>query len=195
MDLYFIRHGETVFNVEKRYYGKANPPLTDKGISQMKERAAELSHIKVAGIITSELERTKKSAQIICEMNGWSTALIQPCQALDEMDFGKWEGLTANEVAAADPEAWANFMKEPLTIHPTAGESFNGFKERVLTGFEEIIKAGHPTDTLLFVGHLGVLRLIIHTYFEPETDYFDIDFSRHALKHYTIGEEKWDKLF
>lgn len=188
MDLYFIRHAETTYNVEKKYYGKTNPPLTEKGILQLKELATELGSIKVNRIYTSALDRTRQTAQIICQSNQWPVDLIQPCDQLNEMDFGEWEGLTADEVAVADPKAWAAFMNAPLSIYPTKGEHFNTFKKRVIKAFEEIIEDHESTSTLLFVGHLGALRIIIHEYFEPHRNFFDIEFSKQAIKHYTIGE-------
>jgi len=195
MDLYFVRHAETIFNVDRRYYGKTNPPLTKEGISQMEDVADELSAIEFDRIYTSSLERTIQSAHIICERNQWPSNLIQPYSQLNEMDFGRWEGLTANEVEAVDAKAWMNFMEKPFSIHPTDGESFAVFKERVLKAFKEIIQSNDLNSTLLFIGHLGALRLIIHHYFEPKQNYFDIEFSKRTIKHYTIGEKKWDELF
>jgi len=188
MDLYFIRHAETVFNVEKKYYGVMNPPLTEQGIKRTITIANELSHLEFDQIYTSGLERTRQTAAIICRENQWSEKLIRSHPQLNEMNFGSWEGLTANQVAAVDSVAWANFMNEPFAIHPTGGESFASFKKRVLEEFSEIIKENKANSTLLFVGHLGALRLIIQHYFEPETDYFNIEFSKAALKNYILGE-------
>lgn len=187
MEFYFIRHAETVFNVEGRYYGQMNPDLTEEGIAQLKELAKELSTLEIDRIVVSGLDRTIQSAEIIAAENGWDQDLIEEHAGLNELDFGAWEGLKANEIETTYANDWATFMTKPLAFQPTEGELFEAFRERVLKVFSEIIETANPDAKILFVGHLGVLRLIIQQYFEPEMDYFDINFAKEASKHYTLG--------
>lgn len=187
MQLFFIRHGETIYNTKRCYYGLLDPKLTAKGEREIKERAKELEQVQPTAIYTSALKRTNQTASIICAERQWPTSLIEPVPALNEMDFGEWEGKTADEVEAHDPEPWQQFMTSPFSLHPTGGEAFIDFKARVLKSFKQIISNHQKDDTVIFVGHLGALRIILHTYFESDKDFFDGKMSNQEIKSYTLG--------
>ena len=97
--MYFIRHGETVWNREKRKQGWSDSPLTLKGIAQAKlaANAIRLQDIDKMVFLVSPLARTKQFASLMGEHLGISLARWVEEDALKEHCFGQWEGLTRSE--------------------------------------------------------------------------------------------------
>ena len=91
MKLYFVRHGETEWNVKKKIQGKTDIPLNENGIRQAKELACQLveEDISVKHVYHSPQLRAAETARIAAE------ALHATCIPLDglvEMNLGSWEG-------------------------------------------------------------------------------------------------------
>ena len=165
---YLIRHGETDFNKKRFFYGKADVSINETG----KEQAA-LPHQLMKGrsisrVYTSQLKRTQETAAIIFPDQN-PTAY----KALNERDFGLWEGRTANEIQAAFPLVWEEWLESPFEVTPSKAEPFDKFKERVWSIVEEIRETADPE--IVIVGHLGVLRLIYQFLVNREADFWSID--------------------
>ena len=92
---------------------------------------------------------------------------------MNERDFGLWEGRTANEIQAAFPLVWEEWLESPFDVTPSKAEPFQKFKDRVQSIVEEIRET--DDDEIAIVGHLGVLRLIYQFLVDPEADFWSID--------------------
>ena len=165
---YLIRHGETDFNKKRFFYGKADVSINETG----KEQAALLHQLmkgkSISRVYTSQLKRTQETAAIIFPDQN-PTAY----KALNERDFGLWEGRTANEIQAAFPLVWEEWLESPFKVTPSKAEPFNKFKERVWSIVKEIRERADPE--IVIVGHLGVLRLIYQYLVNTEADFWSID--------------------
>ena len=165
---YLIRHGETDFNKKRFFYGKADVSINETG----KEQAALLHQLmkgrNISRVYTSQLKRTQETAAIIFPDQN-PTAY----KALNERDFGLWEGRTANEIQAAFPLVWEEWLESPFKVTPSKAEPFNKFKERVWSIVKEIRERVDPE--IVIVGHLGVLRLIYQYLVNTEADFWSID--------------------
>ncbi|WP_270308246.1 histidine phosphatase family protein [Streptococcus koreensis] len=165
---YLIRHGETDFNKKRFFYGKADVSINETG----KEQAALLHQLmkgkSISRVYTSQLKRTQETAAIIFPDQN-PTAY----KALNERDFGLWEGRTANEIQAAFPLVWEEWLESPFEVTPSKAEPFEKFKERVWSIVQEIREKADPE--IVIVGHLGVLRLIYQFLVNMEADFWSID--------------------
>lgn len=165
---YLIRHGETDFNKKRFFYGKADVSINETG----KEQAALLHQLmkgrSISRVYTSQLKRTQETATIIFPDQN-PTAY----KALNERDFGLWEGRTANEIQAAFPLVWEEWLESPFKVTPSKAEPFEKFKERVWSIVKEIRETEDPE--IVIVGHLGVLRLIYQFLVNMEADFWSID--------------------
>ena len=165
---YLIRHGETDFNKKRFFYGKADVSINETG----KEQAALLHQLmkgkSISRVYTSQLKRTQETAAIIFPDQN-PTAY----KALNERDFGLWEGRTANEIQAAFPLVWEEWLESPFKVTPSKAEPFEKFKERVWSIVQEIRERADPE--IVIVGHLGVLRLIYQFLVNMEADFWSID--------------------
>ena len=153
--LYFVRHGETVWNVENKICGATDSPLTDKGRSQAKELGEHIAEqdIQFDEILYSPLSRAKDTALIISEVTKIPARVEQ---RLIEQNFGKWEGTPRNGVDfKADKE---NFVTDY-----EGGESMLRLCQRIYNLLDDI-KAESTEKTYLLVAHNGIARAV-NSYF------------------------------
>lgn len=152
-----IRHGETRWNVEGRYQGHGDSPLTPLGRKQIAAAARRLAAAaRPHALVTSDLGRTLASAAIIAERIGLSPT---PDARLRERHFGILEGLTAEEIRARHPSVFAALAgNDPDYIIP-GGESLRQHYRRNISFLTDWV-AAHPGQTLAVVAHGGVLDSI-----------------------------------
>ncbi len=92
--LYFIRHGESQFNVQKRFAGRTNTPLTSDGRKQAKAAAKEIKEFGIDLIVSSPLSRALETAKIIAKEIGYPEKDIHINSLVIERDYGELEGKT-----------------------------------------------------------------------------------------------------
>jgi broad specificity phosphatase PhoE len=112
--IYLIRHGATPHSAENRFAGESQVPLSDEGCEQVERLALRLSHMPIAGIYTSPLERTVDTARIVAEPHGLE---VQTMDALREINHGHWEGLTRQEPASLTILDFKDMMRARLTLY------------------------------------------------------------------------------
>src|SRR3712207_574020 len=94
MKLYFVRHGETEWNTQRRFQGRKNSPLTAKGKEQAKKIAEELKEIPFTSLYSSSLERAKKTAQ---EIQKGREIPVEIMDEFIEISMGDLEGRTKGD--------------------------------------------------------------------------------------------------
>ncbi|MBR0507531.1 MAG: histidine phosphatase family protein [Clostridia bacterium] len=161
MRIRLIRHGETPGNAERRYVGVSDEPLSEKGRAdaERKEKDPALSRVFV-----SPLRRARETAAIL-----FPNAKQIVVNGLHEMDFGAFEGRTADEMAD-DPayRAWVDGLCRGAC---PGGESFDGFRLRVKDAFAETVRTLDGDAT--FVVHGGVIMSVLYLFAEPKKDFYD----------------------
>ncbi|NTV97331.1 MAG: alpha-ribazole phosphatase family protein [Thiobacillus sp.] len=148
-----LRHGEPVGG--RRYRGQTDDPLSEKGWRQM--RAATAGERPWTAIVSSPMARCRAFAE---ELAGQTGLPLRFDDRLKEVGFGTWEGKTADEIKAVDPDAVFNFKLDPVTFRPEGAEGLADFYARVAAAWEAIL-ADHAGGHVLVVGHAGVIRMAI----------------------------------
>lgn len=138
----------------EKYCGQLDVPLNEHGVQQMKHLREKLEDYSFDLVVTSDLMRVKQSANIL------SNAKTVRFPALNEMNFGDFEGYTYQEISTKFPKAWNEYCNNWQTALFPNGESFPIFYERVVEVLEVEMEKWQQIDTVLLVGHLGVLRVI-----------------------------------
>ncbi|XJS10948.1 histidine phosphatase family protein [Aerococcaceae bacterium WGS1372] len=187
MAITFVRHGETEANKLRKYYGKTDLPLNMTGMNQMRAVARQLEAYDCNLIIHSGLTRARQSAEIIMNENCLSNIEIELNNNYNERDFGSWEMLDANQIKSLYPEDWNNFINDPFNTTPLKAESYKAFQNRVNTEFQLLIDELKSTDSILFVGHGGVIREIIANFFAKDINYWDIRVECGRVYRYELG--------
>ena len=155
--IYLIRHGEVVGAGAKRYHGHHDVDLSPEGLSQMERLAKKLRSKPILAIYCSDLTRTMKGAEILARTRRLP---VYSRRALREKGFGRWEGLTYQEVALRFPEAWKAWLEDPAGSRPPGGETFLEVYRRVLAELSLILK-NHQGQEVVILAHGGVNRVIL----------------------------------
>ena len=156
LHLILVRHGETEWNVQRRYQGQFNVPLSSVGRQQAERIAQRLAGQKIDAVYASDLERAWETAAIIAAKHNLAVA-SEP--RLRELKFGVLEGLTFDEAQIQYPEmitAWLKDFNQP----PQGAESVDLFNARIIALLDDL-KQKHDEQTLLLVGHGGSLSEIL----------------------------------
>lgn len=137
-----IRHGQTLWNVEGRYQGKMDSPLTHKGQEQAKENALKLERLlgskREFKIISSPLGRAKESAFIICETLGISRNEIFFDERIQEFNYGIFEGKTKEECAKLYPTELSARESNKWSYLIEEGESYEMLTKRLNSWLESV---------------------------------------------------------
>ena len=146
-----LRHGATEWNRTKRAQGHADIELNDEGRAQAARAAADLAGTDVAAVYSSDLKRALHTAAPIAAAHGLEV-IVEP--AFREIDQGRWEGLTTEEIRARWPELWG--PARHFTARP-GGESPQQVRQRALDALGRVVEA-HPEGTVVVVTHGGTIR-------------------------------------
>ena len=152
-----FRHGETANSKEVCFNGHYDVELSERGKKQFLHWADILKNENLKAIYSSDLQRTRNSAQCIGDKHGLDPIAFPE---LRELSFGTWEGMSFAEVEAAYPGEMEDRMRNIATFQADGGETYSQLKERVIPKFEEIVTL-HSNDQIVMVCHGGVNRIIL----------------------------------
>lgn len=152
-----VRHGETRLTLEDRFAGSNDISLSNEGREQAASLGIRLSSVSIAAVYASPMARTLETARIIA---GPHNLPVQIVDALREIDYGNWEGLTRDEVTCRFSQAYSLWEEDPLLVAPEGGESGLSVIHRALPIMREIIER-HRHQTVLVVSHKGTNRLLV----------------------------------
>lgn len=149
--LFLVRHGATAANAEGRYVGWEEHPLSAEGLAQAEAAARYLSRFRLTGMRTSDLMRCRQTAERIGRATGLTPA---PDPRLRELNFGRFSGLTYEEIARQWPEELAAWLADPEHAPPPGGESLASLRSRALAALPR-------QDGAVVVTHGGVIRTVL----------------------------------
>lgn len=155
--VYLVRHGQTIWNQEMKYQGHTDVELTDEGIYQAKLLAGRLSGESLSAIYASDLQRAYVTAEAVARRCGLS---VTQDQALREICFGEWEGLTYAGIKERWNHPAKDFFTHPADTHIPGGEQFSEMQDRVCAALLRIIQQ-HPGQAIGIVSHGGAIRAIL----------------------------------
>jgi broad specificity phosphatase PhoE len=152
--LVLVRHGESEANSKERLVGSGDPALSAEGREQMQRARMRLTGQVIDLVVASPARRAWQSAQVL---TGGARARLEA--DLREIDFGRWEGHTLDELEAADPVAFRQWQEGVPEFEYPNGELRASFRARVARGLERLL--GSPATSALVVSHKGVIRVIV----------------------------------
>jgi len=145
-----VRHGETVANLEGRWHGTTDGPLSDHGLLQVERFAG--SHDGATRIFTSPLERARHTAEAYARRHRL-IACLEP--GLVEIDFSAWEGLTTSEIEQTFASQWHSVFEGAADLpRGGAGETFAGAGLRMDRAISTLARS-NPGERLALFGHGG----------------------------------------
>jgi alpha-ribazole phosphatase len=155
--VYLARHGSVVGSESRRFIGHLDVPLSPRGEVESTALARRLARAPLAAAYSSDLVRTRRTAEIVCAPHGIAA---EPLSALREFSMGRWEGLTAEEIRAREPGAFDAWMADIGRFQFPEGESLPDVEARAWPAFEAIV-ARHAGERVLVVAHGGPNRIVL----------------------------------
>jgi broad specificity phosphatase PhoE len=152
--LLLLRHGQSVWNADGRWQGRADVPLSALGEEQARDAARRLSRGDFVRIVSSDLQRARRTAEILAEALGLQVELDP---TLQEIDVGDWEGLTRAEINERDPGALAEWSEGRSESTP-GGETRDHLTERARSALVRVASESAPGDRVLLVSHGALIR-------------------------------------
>jgi glucosyl-3-phosphoglycerate phosphatase len=151
------RHGQTTWNLERRFQGSTDIELTPAGLEQARRSARLLAALRPDAILASDLKRTAATAAELSALTGLHVTYDE---ALRETYAGEWQGLTHEEIVERFGEQYAAWKRgEP--VRRGGGELETEVAERAAPVVERSVEKLPPGGTLVVVSHGGTIRTTI----------------------------------
>lgn len=182
-----MRHGEPVGG--RKYRGQTDDPLSDKGWGQM--RAAVGEHKPWRHIVSSPLSRCHAFATELAQKHDIPLSVDARFM---EVKFGEWEGKTAEQLKASDPDIIARFRRDPIGQRPAGAEPLEEFLARVAAAWNDML-AAHAGKHVLLVCHAGVIRMTLaHVLGIPLARTYFVDVPSAGITRITVAGEGPDAV-
>jgi len=154
--LILARHGETLWNVEKVFRGRADVNLDEVGIKQAELLGKYLSNWELEAIYTSPLKRALDTANIIAR---YQKVAVRIAEGLTDFDYGEWQSLPEQEVKRLYPALLNEWHNNPGKVKTPGGESLEDVRRRAVEVVNGILSR-HQGNVLL-VSHRVVIKVLI----------------------------------
>ncbi len=160
--LILLRHGESQWNLENRFTGWVDIPLSPRGIQEATHAGEKLRGFKFDRAFTSVLARANETLRLVLETIDQTSIPIEKDKALNERMYGELQGLNKDETAKKYGEAQVKIWRRSYDVRPPGGESLKDTAERVLPYYERTVKPYLlKGDTILVAAHGNSLRALI----------------------------------
>ena len=155
--LFLVRHGNTRLNSTERFWGQTDVELGPDGIKQAEKLRDRLASEKFDFIYVSPMRRATATAEIIASKHQLD---VIPCAELSEINFGKIEGLTYQEIDRLYPELTKSWYTKTQIFRYPGGESIKEVYRRVQK-FVQRLDSHASEETTLIVAHSGTLKMLV----------------------------------
>lgn len=162
MIVYFIRHGITEGNLQKKYIGKTDEPLCEEGILQLQSQ----KYPECSMLFVSPMQRCIQTAEILYPRMPYTI-----CEGFRECDFGLFEN--RNYLELSGNPYYQSWIDSGGTLPFPGGEAVDAFKSRCITAFDQTIRSCRETDTVSLIVHGGTIMAVLERYAVPKHSYYD----------------------
>lgn len=158
--IWFVRHGQTLANQQRRYQSRCDTPLTAYGQQQIRALARRLQRIPFDVALVSPTERTRLTASAVLADRPSVAQVLAPVWT--ESDHGDWEGLTYHEVLARFPHTAQQRFRDALHGKAPHGESLAEVATRVTEAWSDLLRH-YRGKRVLVVTHATPIQLVLCT--------------------------------
>jgi probable phosphoglycerate mutase len=167
--LYYVRHGETDFNVEARLQGRRDTRLNERGREQAKEVGVLLGDLFARDrrqpadfdYVASPLKRARETMEVLRATLGLDRHAYRTDDRLMEISYGEWEGLTLHEIDIRYPGVLAERERDKWGFAPPGGESYRALTRRISEWYatltRDTVVAAHGGGARALMAMFGVL--------------------------------------
>lgn len=155
--LYLVRHGQTEWNVQHRFQGHMDSPLTEHGIRQAEWLGESLEQVRLDLIYSSTSSRAFHTAEII---RGNRDLQVTACDEFKEISLGVWEGQAQERIEELYPQQLDHFWNHPELFEVEGSETFDEVRNRAVNHLLEIVDSNRGAS-ILIVTHTVVVKLLM----------------------------------
>ena len=166
-EIILARHGETEWNVAEVFRGQIDIDLNETGVKQAELLSGYLSTSAIAAVYSSPLKRALKTAEIIAQPHKLEVD-VDP--DLIDFNFGKWQGLSHQEVKEKYRDLYATWITHPEQVRMPDGEALEDVSKRVIRVRNKVIE--NHRGTVVIVGHRVVNKVMICTLLGLDNSHF-----------------------
>lgn len=148
-----VRHGETVFNRERKLLGRYDPPLTERGEAQIAALARTIARLDPTAVVTSPMTRTRVTADAIGAAAGLA---VETDERLVEIDYGEYDGVALDDLPADVLRA----MRDDPDFTPPGGESMRLVMQRMADWCQEHVATGEDR-VVVAVSHVSPIKAAV----------------------------------
>ena len=157
--IYIVRHGQTTWNLERRFIGKSDIPLDETGITQAASVSDRLRDIPNPVIYSSPLSRASETASHIAKR--LKIDEVKMVQDLAELDQGELEGRYGDCLPIEYPDFFASWLNDPTHVQIPGGETLGRCQERAWSTLNRLCAAPPTNQPIIIVTHKMVICTII----------------------------------
>ncbi len=155
--IYLLRHGAIEIPQPKPFIGQMELPLTEEGHKQMKKSGEWLKDKEIQCIVTSPIGRCRESAEIVAKETGDQP--IEVLRQFQEINLGKWEGMTVADVQRFFPGAYEARGRNIDQYRPAGGENFQDLQVRIHPAFVNLTR--QKEGNIAIIAHAGTNRVLL----------------------------------
>ena len=160
--LVLLRHGESQWNLENRFTGWVDVPLSPRGMQEAKNAGEKLRPYRFDRAFTSVLQRANETLRLALEVIGQTEIPTERDKALNERMYGELQGLNKAETAKKYGEDQVKIWRRSYDVRPPGGESLKDTADRVLPYYEKSIRPHLLSgETILIAAHGNSLRALV----------------------------------
>jgi 2,3-bisphosphoglycerate-dependent phosphoglycerate mutase len=160
--LILLRHGESQWNLENRFTGWVDVPLSPRGVQEAKNAGEKLRSFAFDRAFTSVLIRAIETLRLVLEAIGQTNIPIEKDKALNERMYGELQGLNKADTAKKYGDDQVKIWRRSYDVAPPGGESLKDTADRVLPYYENRIKPYLlKGETILISAHGNSLRALV----------------------------------
>ena len=188
--LVLVRHGQSTWNLENRFTGETDIPLTAQGRDEARAAGVKLRDIPFSHAFTSVLQRAIDTLSIILETAHQQQLPVTRNLALNERNYGQLQGLNKTEVTKQYGQEQVSIWRRSYSIRPPGGESLADTAARVIPYYQAAIAPQlEKQENILVVAHGNSLRSLV-MYLEgiSEQDIANVDLPTGVPRSYTLDE-------
>lgn len=191
ISLYLIRHGETLWNRDRRFQGHTDVDLSEQGVWQARRLSRKLQPVTFAAIYASDLSRAVATAR---PMAAERNLPVETTASLREIHFGDWEGKRFEDIMTQDPCRGRQWFRDPGGTSIPGGESDDAVSRRIREFLSELTRK-HEGETVALVSHGGLIRYILmealglprQLFWRLEIDNTSVTVVRHGEHGYVLN--------
>jgi len=187
-----IRHGQTIWNREVRFRGRADIPLDEFGLRQAEATGRYVAaRWPVTAVYASPMLRAIQTAGAVARAHGLDA---QPFEGLMDIDYGQWQGQLASDMERQHPQLWETWWKAPHKMHFPGGEMLDDVRSRIVAALDQVV-ARHPEETVALVSHTVANRVLLCAVLGlGNEDFWRLGQETCAVNVFDVGEDGTTKL-